>query len=116
MTFKSALWQPIAIVLSAANLVAVGFAAATAEPEHAVFHTALALGFGLWAQRLRLRSGGGTGQSRVELQEESQARLDGIEADVSDLRRELSETQERLDFTERVLAQRPESRQVGPER
>lgn len=31
------------------------------------------------------------------------------------LRRELSELQERLDFAERVLAQGPESRRVGPE-
>jgi hypothetical protein len=35
---------------------------------------------------------------------------------VSDVRRELSEAQERLDFAERVLAQEPESRRVGPER
>ena len=33
---------------------------------------------------------------------------------MSDLRRELSETQERLDFAERVLAQGQESRQVEP--
>jgi hypothetical protein len=35
---------------------------------------------------------------------------------VTELRRELSEMQERLDFAERLLAQRPESRRVGPER
>jgi hypothetical protein len=41
--------------------------------------------------------------------------LDALEADVSKLRQELSETQERLDFTERVLARGPESRRVDPE-
>jgi hypothetical protein len=106
MTFKPALWRPIAAVLSVINLVGVGFAAGAAEPWHAAGHAGLALAFGLWAQRLRQGpSGGGEGQ----------ARLEGLEADVSDLRRELSEAQERLDFAERLLAQQPESRRVGPE-
>jgi hypothetical protein len=110
MTFKPALWKPIAFVLSAINLVAVGLAAGAAEPWHAAGHAGLALGFGLWAQRLGQRRIPGAGGAEVEVQD----RLEGIEAEVSDLRRELSEAQERLDFTERVLAQRPESRQVGP--
>jgi hypothetical protein len=109
MTFKPAIWQPIAIVLSAINLVAVGFAAGTAEPWHAAGHAALGLVFGLWAQRMRLAPRaieGGNGHER----------LDALEGEVSDMRRELNEAQERLDFTERVLAQRPESPRVGPER
>ena len=106
MTFKPAIWKPIAFVLSAVNLVAVGFAAGSAEPYHAAAHAALALAFGLWAERLR-RS-----PSRIE----GQAQLEELQADMSDVRKELGEVQERLDFTERVLAQRPESRQVGPER
>ena len=106
MTFKPAIWYPIALVLSGINLVAAGFATATAEPWHATGHVALALAFGFWAQRLRP----GPGES------EPQARLEGLEAEVSDLRRELSEAQERLDFTERVLAQAPESRRVDPQR
>ena len=115
MTFKPKIWFPISFILSAVNLVAIGFASGAAEPWHAAGHGALALGFGLWAQRLRLRSGGSTRQPRLDLLEEGQARLEGIEAEISDMRRELSETQERLDFAERVLAQRAESRQVGPE-
>ena len=106
MTFKPAIWHPIAVTLSVINLVGVGFAAGAAEPWHAGVHAALALAFGLWAQRLRQGAGGS----------ESEARLELLEAEVSNLRRELSETQERLDFTERVLAQGPESRRVGPER
>jgi hypothetical protein len=106
MTFKPALWQPIAVVLSVINVIAVGFAARSAEPWHAAAHAALALGFGLWAAHLRRGSGGS----------ERPEGLPRLEAEVTELRRELSEMQERLDFAERLLAQRPESRRVGPER
>ena len=105
MTFKPALWRPIAIGLSAINLVAVGFAAGAAEALHAGVHAGLALAFGLWAQRMGRGPGGG----------EAQARLDELEAEVSNLRLEVSEAQERLDFAERVLAQPPESHRMGPE-
>lgn len=111
MTFKPAIWQPIAVVLSGVNLVAVGFAAGSAEPWHAAIHAALALAFGSWAQRMRQGSGGSNRQARLEGLED----LQGLGAEVSDLRRELSEAQERLDFAERMLAQRPESRRMGPE-
>lgn len=107
MTFKSGLWHPIAVALSAINLIGVGFAARSAEPWHAAVHAALALVFGLWAQRLR--PGHGSGNERM-------IRLDVLEAEVSSLQRELSDMQERLDFAERLLAQRPESHRVGPER
>ncbi len=105
MTFKPAVWFPIAIVLSAVNLAGVGFAAASAEPWHASIHAALALGFGLWAQRLR----------RGPVASELPARLEALELEVGNVRRELSEAQERLDFAERVLAQGPEGRRVGPQ-
>jgi hypothetical protein len=111
MNFKPRTWYPIAFVLSAANLVAVGFAAATPEPWHAAAHSALALAFGLWAQRLR-HGRGREPQTQLDVLEG----LESLEAEVSQLRRELGETQERLDFTERVLAQGSESRRMGPER
>jgi hypothetical protein len=41
--------------------------------------------------------------------------LDALEADVSKMRQELGETQERLDFTERMLAQGSEARRMGPQ-
>jgi nitrogen fixation/metabolism regulation signal transduction histidine kinase len=108
MTFKPRIWYPIAGVLSAVNLAAVAVAANTAEPLHATTHTALAVAFGLWAQRLRQR------KSAEAM--EPQERLDALEADMGDLRQELTEAQERLDFTERMLAQGREARRVGPER
>ena len=104
MTFKPAIWYPIAAALSVINVVAVGFAARSAEPWHAALHAALALALGLWAQRLRP----GPGRSRP------QARVETLEADMSVLHRELSETQERLDFAERVLAQGSDARRVKP--
>lgn len=105
MTFKPAIWYPIAVVLSVINVAGVWFAA-PAEPWHATIHAGLALAFAVWALRLRPGPGGS----------ELPARLEVLEVEVSKLRQELSETQERLDFAERLLAQRPEARRVGPER
>lgn len=112
MRFKPRIWYPIAIVLSAINLVAVGFAAGEPQPWHVGLHAALALAFGLWAQRLRQAPRGNELQAPVEVLEAVEA----LEDEVSRLRQELSETQERQDFTERLLAQKPESRRVDPER
>lgn len=109
MRFRPAIWFPIAVGLSIINLVAVGFAAREGEPWHAATHAALALAFGVWAARLRRGGGGGGGG-------DDHARFDALEAEVSRLRHELGEAQERLDFTERMLAQQAEARRVGPER
>ena len=106
MTFKPAIWRPIAAVLSALNLVGVGFAAGEAEPWHAGIHAALAVAFGLWAQRLK----------QASPENELQGGLEALELEMGNVRRELGEIQERLDFTERVLAQAQEARRVGPER
>jgi hypothetical protein len=112
MRFKSAIWYPVAVVLSVINLVGVGFAVGEAEPWHAAIHAALGLAFGLWAQRLQQRPGGSEVQAPLEVLEA----LEALEADVSKLRQELSETQERLDFTERLLAQGLDTHRVGPQR
>jgi hypothetical protein len=112
MSFKPAIWYPIAVVLSVINLVAVGFAAGESRPWHAAIHAALALAFGLWAQRLRQ----GPGESELQAPLEELEALEALEAEVSKLRQELSETQERMDFTERLLARGPESRRVDPQR
>jgi len=41
------------------------------------------------------------------------ARLEEMERGVQDLRHELAETQERLDFTERLLSKAREERRIG---
>ena len=112
MTFKPAIWFPIAVALSAINLVGVGFAVGPGESLHAATHAALALVFGLWAQRLRRAPGDGQLPAPLVASEE----LDALAAEVSRLRQEVSDVQERLDFTERMLAQRPEPPRVGPQR
>jgi len=111
MTFKRAIWYPIAVVLSVVNLA--GVIVYAAQPWHAAAHAALAVAFGLWAQRLRQGPGGTElhGPARSELE----ARLEAFEAEVSKLRQELSETQERLDFAERLLARGPEAHRVRPQ-
>ena len=105
MTFKPAIWFPIAIILSAVNVVAVGFAARDAEPLHAGIHAALAVALGLWAQRMWRRSRGG----------ETQADVQALEGEVDTLRLELAEAHERLDFAERILSQQAETRRVDPQ-
>ena len=99
MTFKPKIWFPIASVLAAVNLGAVWFAAAPGEPLHATGHAVLAVVFAMWAQRLK---------AKRELASGEYALAPGTETlalDVDDLRQALAETQERLDFAERILAQ-----------
>jgi hypothetical protein len=92
MTFKRAIWYPIAIVLSGLNLVAAGFAAGEPRPWHVGLHATLALAFGLWAQRLRWSP------REVELQAPFDVleAVEALEVEVSKLRQEPGETQERL--------------------
>lgn len=115
MTFKPAIWYPIAVVLSALNLVGAGYALRPPEPLHAATHVVLALAFGLWARRLRQSSGGSENEARLEASENAD-RLDALDAEVIQLRQQLSEAHERLDFAERLLAQRPDPGRVGPQR
>jgi hypothetical protein len=114
MTFKPTIWHPIAVALTVINLLGLGYALGVTEPEHAAIHAVLALAFGAWARRLRLAPGGSDSERTIE--DESEARLEALGSEVSSLRQELSETQERLDFAERMLAQRPEPRRVDPQR
>ena len=93
-------------LFSAINLAGFGYAVASAEPVNAL-HVALALAFGFWAQRLQQRPGG------RELQAGG---LEALEAEVTRLRHEVGEMQERMDFAERLLAQRPEAGRAGPPR
>jgi hypothetical protein len=95
MTFNPRFWHPAALVLSALNLVGVGQAAGAAEPWHAGIHAVLGLAFWSWSQRLRRKAGA----------VEELPRVGALELEVGELRRELGEAQERLDFTERLLAQ-----------
>jgi len=54
--------------------------------------------------------------SRVAGDPDTAAHLQALDQEVESLRREMIETQERLDFAERLLAQGPETRRVEPKR
>jgi len=111
MTFKPKIWFPIAAVLSAANVASVYIAAAPGEAWHATLHGALAAAFAVWAQRLyaRLRAGAPAGDP-AQVSAPVQHQLAAFNDEMDQLRLELSETQERLDFAERMLAQSREQR------
>jgi len=102
MKFKPSIWYPIAIILAGINLIAVPIF--SGDPLHAMGHGAAAVFFGLWAQRLKQRRDQGQDQTAVGAPGEE--RIELMEDELSRLRQELTEAQERLDFTERMLAQR----------
>jgi hypothetical protein len=99
--FKPAIWFPIAVVASLVNVVSVWFAAAPAEPMHATIHAALAVAFGLWAQRLQRGVRAGL-RDRLEEAEAFRA----LEEEVGTLREALAESQTRLEFSEQLMARR----------
>jgi hypothetical protein len=100
---KTRFWNAVLVVLSAGNLASIWFAAQQGEPWHATIHGALALGFGLWAQsRIRLEE---TRWRTGALETGSDGETAVLRDEVGDVRRELSEMQERLDFAERLLSQ-----------
>ena len=103
MASKRGVWNAVLVLLSAVNLGAVWFAARPGEPWHATIHAALALAFGLWAQsRMRVA---GTRTGTGELDKGREGETAALRDEVGDVRRELGEVQERLDFAERVLSQ-----------
>ena len=108
-------WYPVAVLFGVLNLIGFGYALGGGEPTHAAAHIGLMLGSWAWARRLRERRDETPEEARVEAAGGSE-RLEDLEAEMDSLRRQLSETQERLDFTERMLAQRPEPRRVDPQR
>ena len=60
----------------------------------------------------RIRSPGQHGPSDAGVKQ-LEARLEAVEQELAGLQHELSETQERLDFAERLLAQGRETRRLG---
>ena len=103
MAMNPRVWYPVAAILSAVNVAGVAFAVLPGEPWHATIHAALAVGFGVWAQALRLRR-----KSRRLEQGVTTGQLE-MRDDVDQLRDEMAELQERLDFTERLLQQAREA-------
>lgn len=114
MIFKPAVWYWIAVVLCVVNVAGGAFAAGQAESIHAAVHGVLALACGWWAYRVRQGPGGTSHEARLGAPEAPEA-LEALESQMHRLRQDLSETQERLDFAERMLAQKPDARRMGPQ-
>ncbi len=98
MTLNPRIWYPITVVGALVNVAGFAFAAGSGEPWHAALHAALGAGLAVWAQHLKARRSGGLGSG-------NDTDLANLRDDVGDLRREVSELQERMDFAERVLSQ-----------
>jgi hypothetical protein len=108
VNFNSPSWRPVAAALIAINVGGVAWAASMAEPMHALAHVVLAVAFTAWAQRLRL--------PRRPAVEETirEPRLELLEAEVSHLQGELSETLQRLEFAEKMMSERIEAKHSNP--
>jgi 2-methylcitrate dehydratase PrpD len=116
MPTRSTIRQTIAGVLSFANVAAAGVAANGSEvlPEHVMLHAAAAVAFAVWGARVRWRgAGGGPDQAALGREE----RLELLEVEMEEQRRQLAAAHERLDFAERLMVQRTaEERQLERER
>ena len=75
--------------------------------------TILIAGMGTWGA---VRIAKIIAHSRAAGDPDTAAHLQALDQEVETLRREMIETQERLDFAERLLAQGAETRQVEPRR
>ena len=103
MTFKRRIWLPIAIVGVVINVAGGSYAYLGSEPMHAFIHGAFAVGFGIWAQYLR------RGPSQSDRQVAAPDKVELLEANLSELERELVETREKLDFADQLLKNKPPS-------
>lgn len=107
MNWKHWPWPSILIALSVLNVAGAGYAIALSEGPHAGVHVGLAALFWLWARRVQRRPALSPSElDRVqERLDEQAAALEDTRTLLGDQSRQLSELQERLDFTERVLTQ-----------
>ncbi len=105
MTFKPAIWRPVAWILSAVNVGGLVLAMRASEAPHAMVHGVLALGFAWWATRLG-RGPAGAELNRLQEQLEQQAAvLEDTQALLASQANQIAELHERIDFAERLLTQ-----------
>lgn len=107
---RSRVWYALTVTLAVFNAAGYVVVAPLGEPGHALAHAGAATLFGLLAWRIRRRRGA------AALAAGDAERLEAIEAELSDQRRELADAHERLDFAERLLAQAAEERRLQQER
>jgi HAMP domain-containing protein len=103
----------LAITLSILNFGAFIVALRDGEATHALGHVAAGIALFAWSRSLRRQHRESSAADRLDASDRD-AQIEGLESDVEQLRRELSEAQERLDFTERMLAQRRDPHAAAP--
>jgi hypothetical protein len=112
MWFKHRAWIPVAWVLAVGNLFGalVAMRMTPTGPWHAATHLALAAGFALGARHLMARRRAGTLDEQLQLtldqNEELQQTLDSLQQRIYEL-------EERVDFSERLLATQRDADRLG---
>lgn len=102
MILKRGFWFAASLGATVLNVGGAVYAFLMSEPIHAFLHGAAGFGFGLLSFNLRPRW---TSSGVRAVPEAERTRL--LEADLSELERELRETRERLDFAEQLLKNKP---------
>lgn len=102
MWFKHRAWIPIAWLLSLGNVASIWFAAMPAEPWHATVHGALAVLFGVGAERLMARRRAPRGGGGVPAGDE---RMQHLENAVDAIAVELERIGEGQRFVTKLLAE-----------
>jgi hypothetical protein len=95
-------WFKFAVVAAVANVGFGLYASVVEEPVHAFVHGALAVIFGVWASFMSREKP--VAQDPAEVK-----KVMMLEDNLSDLERQLHETQQRLDFADQLLKQRPKT-------
>lgn len=96
----------VAIAGVVINLAGGVYAWLTNEPMHGMVHGALLVGFVIWARYLHQTREHDT--YREAPRNERAEQVDLLEADLTELQRELHETQQRLDFADQLLRNKQE--------
>ena len=100
---KRGFWFAVSLGAIVLNVAGAVFAYVNSEPVHAFVHGAAAFGFALLAVNLRPRAR--TAPARAGSARDPQL----LEADLSELERELLETRQKLDFADQLLKNKPPS-------
>ena len=99
-----------AVTFLVINVAGFGMAIAMRDFWHAMSHVGLGVASWLWLQSINQASAAVVTSGKRDQIEE---RLQVLELEVTQLHDHLVETQERLDFAERMLAQLPEQKRVN---
>jgi membrane protein implicated in regulation of membrane protease activity len=113
MWFKHRAWIPVAWLAAALNVAAVWFAARPAEPFHATGHALLAVLLALGARHLTDRRRSATPSADLQQALDEGERL---QQTIDAMHPRIQELEERLDFTERLLAQQRDVERIDPPR